>query len=53
MFVLMLSGIKHAFQLLQGDGNVRYYEIIDEEPYICYLNEFISGNLNLYNQYTI
>jgi len=28
----------------KGDGNVRYYEIIDEEPYICYLNEFISGS---------
>jgi len=28
----------------KGDGNVRYYEIIDEPPYICYLNEFISGS---------
>jgi len=27
----------------KGDGNVRYYEILDEAPWICYLNQFISG----------
>jgi len=27
----------------KGDGNVRYYEILDEAPWVCYLNQFISG----------
>ena len=27
----------------KGDGNVRYYEIVDEPPYAFYLNQFISG----------
>ena len=27
----------------KGDGNVRYYEIIDEAPYVFYLSQFISG----------
>lgn len=27
----------------KGDGNVRYYEIINESPIICYLSQFISG----------
>lgn len=26
----------------KGDGNIRYYEIADEEPYVFYLNEFKS-----------
>lgn len=28
----------------KGDGNIRYYEIVDESPYIHYLNQFISGH---------
>ncbi len=27
----------------KGDGNVRYYELLDGEPYIFYLSQFISG----------
>ena len=27
----------------KGDGNVRYYELLDEAPYVFYLSEFISG----------
>ncbi|TRY68766.1 hypothetical protein TCAL_11657 [Tigriopus californicus] len=27
----------------KGDGNVRYYEMIDEAPYCFYLSQFISG----------
>jgi len=27
----------------KGDGNVRYYEVLDEAPWICYLSQFISG----------
>jgi len=27
----------------KGDGNVRYYEIINEDPWVCYLSQFISG----------
>ena len=27
----------------KGDGNVRYYELLDEEPYVYYLSQFISG----------
>ncbi len=27
----------------KGDGNVRYYELLDEEPYVFYLSQFISG----------
>jgi coronin-2 len=27
----------------KGDGNIRYYEIVDEAPYIYYLNQFLSG----------
>lgn len=28
----------------KGDGNIRYYEIVDESPYIYYLSQFLSGN---------
>ncbi|KAL3280273.1 hypothetical protein HHI36_017768 [Cryptolaemus montrouzieri] len=28
----------------RGDGNIRYYEITDEFPYIHFLNQFLSGN---------
>lgn len=34
---------KMAYIAGKGDGNVRYYEIIDEKPWICFLNQFISG----------
>lgn len=27
----------------KGEGSIRYYEIVDEHPYIYYLNQFISG----------
>ena len=27
----------------KGDGNVRYYELLDEHPYVFYLSQFISG----------
>ncbi len=27
----------------KGDGNVRYYELIDEAPWAFYLSQFISG----------
>merc|ERR550519_2306553 len=27
----------------KGDGNVRYYEVIPEAPWACYLSQFISG----------
>lgn len=33
--VLFLAG--------KGDGNIRYYEIVDEAPYIYYLSEFKSA----------
>eukprot|EP00088_Acartia_fossae_P016442 TRINITY_DN1919_c0_g1_i2.p1 TRINITY_DN1919_c0_g1~~TRINITY_DN1919_c0_g1_i2.p1 ORF type:complete len:628 (+),score=126.99 TRINITY_DN1919_c0_g1_i2:93-1976(+) len=35
---------KMVYIIGKGDGNVRYYEIIDSDPYICYLNEFVSGS---------
>ncbi|KAJ8962012.1 hypothetical protein NQ314_005794, partial [Rhamnusium bicolor] len=28
----------------KGDGNIRYYEITDEAPYVHFLNQFLSGN---------
>lgn len=28
----------------KGDGNIRYYEIVDEPPYIHYLTQFLSGH---------
>ncbi len=34
--VLFLAG--------KGDGNIRYYEVVDEAPYIHYLTEFKSSN---------
>lgn len=27
----------------KGDGNIRYYEIVDEPPYIHYLSQYLSG----------
>lgn len=37
----------HNLQLYlagKGDGSIRYYEIVDEAPYIHYLNQFLSGH---------
>ncbi|XP_071055403.1 coronin-2B isoform X2 [Onthophagus taurus] len=28
----------------KGDGNIRYYEIVDEAPYVHFLSQFLSGN---------
>lgn len=28
--------------LQQGDGNIRYYELVDEAPYLHFLNEYQS-----------
>ncbi|XP_052121983.1 coronin-2B-like isoform X2 [Frankliniella occidentalis] len=28
----------------KGDGNIRYYEIVDEAPWLHYLNQFLSGS---------
>jgi hypothetical protein len=33
--VLFLAG--------KGDGNIRYYEVVDEAPYVHYLSEFKSN----------
>ncbi|CAG9856516.1 unnamed protein product [Phyllotreta striolata] len=33
-----------AFLAGKGDGNIRYYEITDESPYVHFLNQFLSGN---------
>ena len=27
----------------KGDGNVRYYQVLNEAPWVYYLNEFITG----------
>lgn len=32
-----------VFPLYQGDGNIRYYEISSEKPYIHYLTEYRSN----------
>ncbi|XP_048478942.1 coronin-2B isoform X4 [Plutella xylostella] len=28
----------------KGDGNIRYYEVVDDAPYVHFLNQFLSGN---------
>jgi hypothetical protein len=28
----------------QGDGNIRYYEVVDQAPWLHYLNQFLSGS---------
>ena len=30
--------------LFQGDGNIRYYEIVDQSPYVYYLSEYLSSS---------
>ena len=27
----------------KGDGNIRYYEVVDEHPYVHFLSQFLSG----------
>ena len=27
----------------RGDGNIRYYEVMAESPWLSYLNQFVSG----------
>jgi len=27
---------------LQGDGNIRYFEIVDSAPYVHFLDQYIS-----------
>jgi hypothetical protein len=27
-----------------GDGNIRYYEVVDQAPWLHYLNQFLSGS---------
>ena len=29
----------HAISALQGDGNIRYFELVDEEPFVHFLAE--------------
>ena len=31
------------FEFSQGDGNIRYYEVSDSEPYFTFLNEYRSS----------
>ncbi|KAJ9598006.1 hypothetical protein L9F63_026890, partial [Diploptera punctata] len=28
----------------KGDGNIRYYEVVDQSPWLHYLNQFLSGS---------
>lgn len=36
------TGLHFEISLCQGDGNIRYYEISSEKPYIHYLTEYRS-----------
>lgn len=38
----LMRDVFHDF--LQGDGNVRYYELSDSEPYFTFLNEYRSSS---------
>lgn len=42
MSLQLLRGNDHVLLLWQGDGNIRYFEITTEKPYIQYLMEFRS-----------
>lgn len=33
----------------KGDGNIRYYEVVDDAPYVHFLNQFLSGNPQVSN----
>lgn len=39
-----LHCIRYLFSSVQGDGNIRYYEAVNEAPWMHYLSQFISGN---------
>merc|ERR1711991_523381 len=28
----------------KGDGNIRYYELVDEDPFICYISDYQSSD---------
>ncbi|KNC46307.1 coronin [Thecamonas trahens ATCC 50062] len=28
----------------KGDGNIRYYELVDEDPFVCYISEYKSSD---------
>merc|ERR1711916_52747 len=28
----------------KGDGNIRYYELVDEDPFICYISDYSSSD---------
>jgi len=40
----MKNFIDALYYILQGDGNIRYYEVVNEAPWMHYLSQFISGN---------
>lgn len=47
VYICMLSfyvkfQLNDIWGLFQGDGNIRYYEVITEKPYLQYLTEFRS-----------
>ena len=29
---------------LQGDGNIRYFEVVEDSPYVHYLSQYQSGS---------
>lgn len=39
-----MNYLKFNMLFLQGDGNIRYYEVVNEAPWMHYLSQFISGN---------
>lgn len=34
---------KLSFSFLKGDGNIRYYEIVDSSPWVHFLSQYLSG----------
>ncbi|XP_072020536.1 coronin-2B-like isoform X2 [Amphiura filiformis] len=44
LFLYYDSDSRVAFVAGKGDGNMRYFEILDEKPYIYYLNEFQTSS---------
>lgn len=42
LLALHIFAFKASHLCLQGDGNIRYYEITSEKPYLVYLMEFRS-----------
>ena len=37
----------------QGDGNIRYYEVVDEPPCIHFLNQYLSDSPQVLNQFLL